>query len=428
MNERKTALAALNNIFSDGKYSNLELAEKLKNHEPREKALVTNIVYGVIQNRIRIDYIINAYSKTPVRKMDESIKNILRMGVYQILYTDKIPLYAVVNESVALVRAKFQKGFVNAVLRSIARMDKKVVYPENALEYLSVYYSCPLWICKMWEEQFGFETAEKLIKEQVKKPPFTVRINTLKINVEDFIRQTGAKQSGIYDLCAELQTGMDISEDAGYRNGFYYPQDIASMIAAASLNPQKGETVVDVCAAPGGKTTHIAQLMENSGHIDAFDIYEHKIKLIEITLRRIGAKIVNAQVWDAAEVKKELVGKADRVLVDAPCSGLGILRRKPEIKYERTQADIKELINLQKRILASSAHYVKPGGVLVYSTCTVNKDENENITKEFLDTHKNFIPQDFEKPEKFAKETSVQLMPHILGSDGFYIAKFIRAI
>lgn len=409
--ERYIALKILLGVFENGKYSNLEINKSLsdlKNEE--EKALITALVYGVIQNRIRIDHIIKTYAGR--KKLDTDILNILRIGVYQIVFTDKIPDYAIVNESLKLVqkcRKNSAKGFVNAVLRSIIREDKKVEYDKD--DFLSIYYSCPKELCRMLIHDFG-ESGENMIKHINDKPPFTARINTLKISETEFEKISGEHtENGV----VYFAKGRNVGKDELYLKGYYYPQDINSMLPPIWLNPKPGDTVIDMCAAPGGKTTHIAQLMRNSGTIYAFDIYEHKIKLIEKTSERLGVNIVKPIVADACEYNPEFAGKADKVLADVPCSGFGIMRRKPEIKYTHTVEDSKALSEIQYKILENSAKYLKHGGTLIYSTCTVSKAENEDNIKRFLNEHK-----------EFRLERQKQLFIGENGGDGFYIAEMTK--
>lgn len=409
--ERYIALRILLDVFENGKYSNLEINKSLsdlKNEE--EKALITTIVYGVIQNRIRIDHIIKTY--TGKKKIDSDILNILRIGVYQIVFTDKIPDYAIVNESLKLVqkcRKNSAKGFVNAVLRGIIRNDKKVEYGEE--DFLSIYYSCPKDICRMLIHDFGGD-GENMIKHINDKPPFTARINTLKISETEFEKISGEHTGNgvVY-----FNKGRNVSRDELYLKGYYYPQDVNSMLPPLWLNPRPGDTVFDMCAAPGGKATHMAQLMQNRGTIYAFDIYEHKIKLIEKTAERLGVKIIKPIMADACEYNEEFLKKADKILADVPCSGFGIMRRKPEIKYTHTLEDSLKLSKIQYKILENSAKYLKKGGTLVYSTCTVSKTENENNIKRFLKEHK-----------EFHLERQKQMFTSENGGDGFYIAEMTK--
>ena len=415
---RYTALKILEDVLTDGKYSNLELVSGLDKLEEKDRALATNIIYGVLQNKMRLDYIIAAYSKMPVKKISSDIMNILRMGIYQALFMDKIPPYAITNESIKLVkkcRKVSASGFVNAVLRGVLRNDKEIKYPEDRLEYLSIYYSCPLWIVKMWDKMYP-EKVEDLLKAMNSKPEFSVRVNTLKISVSEFIKLKGGRKSDVQKDVVVLPSGCDVKNDDLFKKGFYYPQDTASALVSEVLSPKKGQTVLDLCAAPGGKTTHIAQIMENEGEIFAFDIYEHKLEIIKNTADRLGVKIIHTELGDALKLNEKFILAADCVLVDAPCSGLGIMRRKPEIRYMKTREDLSELAEIQGKILNNAAKYVKKGGTLLYSTCTISDVENSAVTERFLNENEDYSLS--EKP--------LQLLPCDSGTDGFYIAKFIK--
>lgn len=415
---RYTALKILEDILEKGKYSNLAIANGLSGLENKDKALVTNIVYGVLQNKMRLDYIISNYSKIPLKKISPDVLNILRMGVYQVIFTDKIPDYAITNESIKLVkkcRKTSASGFVNALLRGVIRGDKEIVYPKDRLEYLSVYYSCPLWICKMWDKMYP-DRLEDILKSMNDTPKFSVRVNTLKMSVDEFIDLKGGERSELQKDVVILPSGTDVKNDKLFKDGCYYPQDEASALVAELLSPKKGQTVIDMCAAPGGKTTHIAQIMENEGEILAFDIHEHKLDIINDTAKRLGISIIHTKLGDASVYNENYCQKADCVLADVPCSGLGILRRKPEIKYTKNISDLAELADLQKKILDVSAKYVKKGGTLVYSTCTISDVENDAVTEDFLNKNKDF---ELERPP-------IRLLPCDDFSDGFYMAKFVK--
>ena len=415
---RYTALKILEDILEKGKYSNLAIANGLSGLENKDKALVTNIVYGVLQNKMRLDYIISNYSKIPLKKISPDVLNILRMGVYQVIFTDKIPDYAITNESIKLVkkcRKTSASGFVNALLRGVIRGDKEIVYPKDRLEYLSVYYSCPLWICKMWDKMYP-DRLEDILKSMNDTPKFSVRVNTLKMSVDEFIDLKGGERSELQKDVVILPSGTDVKNDKLFKDGCYYPQDEASAMVAELLSPKKGQTVIDMCAAPGGKTTHIAQIMENEGEILAFDIHKHKLDIINDTAKRLGISIIHTKLGDASVYNEKYCQKADCVLADVPCSGLGILRRKPEIKYTKNISDLAELADLQKKILDVSAKYVKKGGTLVYSTCTISDVENDAVTEEFLNKNKDF---ELERPP-------IRLLPCDDFSDGFYMARFVK--
>lgn len=415
MNAREAALKALYEIEYNGAYSNMAVKAALKNSgmSDNDKALFTALVYGTVDKKITLDYYICRFSKIKPKKISKYIMLILRMGIYQLIFTDKIPESAAVNESVKLAKRYghgASAGFVNGVLRSVAKSGE-IEYPKKKDEYLSVKYSYPLWLCRKWIDDFGFEFAENMMRIFGESKQITLRANTLKTNNEELKERLSA-----LGICAEIKDGavitdgFDIEGCILYRNGYFTPQDTAAMQTAKILEPKAGERIIDMCSAPGGKTTHLAELMENKGEILAFDIYAHKTELVKKNAERLGIGIIKTEVKNAAEFDSSLAGTADRVLCDVPCSGLGIIGRKPDIKQNGDRSA--ELCSIQKKILENAGEYVKCGGVIVYSTCTVEKSENEGITGDFLEKHDNF--------EKLYEKT---FYPHIDGTDGFYICK-----
>ncbi len=408
---RETALLILYKTEYEGAYPNLELKTAIPAEmQQRDRAFVTTLVYGVISKKLTLDYIIEQYSKIKIKKLSKYIHLILRMGLYQMFFMDKIPQSAAVNESVKLARRYghgASAGFVNGLLRSASKGE--IEYPEDRTKYLSVKYSFPMWICDKWIADFGYEFTEQLMAAFDKEPELNLRPNSLKTNADELIKllsEFNAEKSNNAVVCS----GLNIGSDELYKNGFYTVQDRAAMAAVEELNPQQGETVIDICAAPGGKTTYMAELMKNQGRILAFDIYEHKIKLIEENAKRLGISIIEAQIADALECNESLKESADKILCDVPCSGWGILRRKPDIKWNRTEND--DFSTVQLDILKNAVQYLKNEGQILYSTCTVNKAENEGVINSFLESNKNF--------EKLYEKT---FYPHIDGTDGFYICK-----
>lgn len=428
-NARETAVLILVEIHRSGAYSNLMLKKRLGPDMPGpEKRLATTLVYGVIQRQLTLDYIIGQYSKIKLKKISAYILEILRVGIYQLLYLDKIPDSAAVNESVKLARRYghgASAGYVNGILHSVLRGT--VRYPADPLERLSVEESFPLWLCRAWTEEFGPAFAKELMAAMNGQPPLCLRANTLKISPAALAQALpGGQVSELYPQAVTAQ-GFDIAGSAEYRAGLFTVQDISAMLAGAALGPKRGQQVIDLCAAPGGKTTHLAQLMENTGRIQAFDIHPHKIQLIRENAGRMGIDIIEAQPGDAARFDQRLSETADKVLADVPCSGLGIIRRKPEIKWK--QAADTDLPEIQYRILENGARYVKPGGELVYSTCTLRPQENQAVIQRFLAEHRGFSPVDFgdRLPAALRKDTLrdgyITFYPHTDGIDGFFIAK-----
>lgn len=415
MNVREVALKALYEIEYNGAYSNMAVKDALKKNDisDRDKALFTALVYGTVDKKITLDYYIKHFSTIKLKKISKYILLILRMGIYQLKFTDKIPVSAAVNESVKLAKRYghgASAGFVNGVLRNISKSGD-LDYPDDEAEYLAVKYSYPIWLCNRWIEELGYDFAENMMIAFGESKKIALRANTLKISVEELQKKLlqrgiGAEIKGE----AVVTDGFDIENSDLYREGYFTPQDAAAMQAAEILSPMPGERVIDMCSAPGGKTTHIAELMNNKGIISAFDIYVHKTELVRKNAERLGIDIIKTEVKDASEFDASLSETADRVLCDVPCSGLGIIGRKPDIKHNGDRTE--ELLPIQRKILENAAKYVKSGGVIVYSTCTVEKSENEGITGEFLKKHTDF--------EKIYDKT---FYPHIDGTDGFYICK-----
>lgn len=436
MNSREIAYRVLYKLDKDKAYVNNVLSDSLKSSEITEldKGFITEIVMGCIKNRTLIDFYIMQFSKIKIRKMSIQVRNILEMGVYQMMFMSKVPDSAICNESVKIARKYVSKssGFVNGILRNVARNKETIKNPEktgNIIEYLSVYYSYPEWITQELVNQYGYDECEEIFKCANKPHSPSIRANRLKvsslnnnsIDAKLFIETLNndgitVKQDDELEYCFNVSQKLDIKKSVTYKDGLFTIQNRSSQMTAVILGPKPDEFIIDVCAAPGGKTTGIAEIMGNKGRIVAFDIHEHKISLIENTAKRLGIDIIEAYQNDATIVNKEYINSADRVLVDAPCSGLGVIHTKPDIKWHREQNDVLELTKIQKSILESAAQYVKSGGYLVYSTCTILKQENENQIIDFLKTH-----QDFELI------LERKLLTHIDGGSGFYIAKLKRS-
>ncbi|MCX7748113.1 MAG: 16S rRNA (cytosine(967)-C(5))-methyltransferase RsmB [Clostridia bacterium] len=442
---REVALKILYEINEKDAYSNIAVNKHLESHSlnPLDKAFVTDMVYGTLKWRLSIDWVIGHFSSVKIKKISPWILNILRMGVYQLLYMEKVPESAAVNESVNLAKRyghTASSRFVNAVLRSIIKKKDEIHYPDSQKDleaYLSVKYSHPEWMVKNWVGRFGREFTEKLLQSNNEIPDFSVRVNRIKVTKEELVEKFKEKdiptENGKYlEEALVIKKPMAITKTDAFILGDFQIQDESSMLVARALDPQKDELVMDVCSAPGGKATHIAELMDNKGTVIARDIHPHKIELIKEAARRLGLQIIRAEVFDAQSVDPDYIKKADRVLVDAPCTGLGIIRRKPDIKWARDIEDKKEITKLQLKILSSASEYVKPGGVLVYSTCTIESEENEEIVEAFLKTKGEFELCDMEDvlPIPLKKNNQprgmVQLYPHIDGMDGFFIAKMKR--
>ncbi|TYP59996.1 16S rRNA (cytosine(967)-C(5))-methyltransferase RsmB [Thermosediminibacter litoriperuensis] len=442
VNPRELAVKILAEV-ERGSYSNLSLNRHLTTEISREdRALITELVYGVIKHRTRLDYVLSKFSRIGLNKINPIILNSLRVGLYQILFLDKIPDYAAVNESVNIAKLYNNKaaGFVNGVMRNAIRNKDSIDYPDvrDPVRYLTVYYSFPKWMIRRWLDLFGFNFTESLCRAMNEKPRMCVRVNTLKINITD-LKMLLDKEGVVYspglflEEALYIDDGPPITELDSFKNGYFQPQDESSMLAARALGAADGETVLDVAAAPGGKTTHLAQLMKNNGRIYAWDIHPHRVELLKETCHRLGVSIVYPEVRDARITDKKQFGKFDRVLVDAPCSGLGVIRRKPDIKWSKKPEDILVLKREQLQIMQVTSQYVKSGGILVYSTCSIEPEENYEVVKEFLKENRDFDLDDIRPylPEALSTEVEepygyIQIYPNVNGIDGFFIARLKR--
>ena len=426
-NIRKIALETLLKIDYDGAYSNLEIKRTLQCLviKDEDRRLYLNIVYGCLQNQIYLDYLIKQQSSRPVNKLHKEVSEILRIAIYQLYFLDKIPNYAIVNESVNLA-AELQpqaKGFINGVLRNIMRKiesDGKEFKFENwgnEKEALSIRYSVPLWIVHKYYEVFGVEKAEAIIPLLNEKPPFTVRCNTLKTSQDQLIKDF--QGAGVDVIPGTLSpnaihlTNLGIFESNIenfhlYRDGHFLIQDQAAMLTVERLNPKPGDRVLDMCAAPGGKTTYLSQMIKNQGQIIGRDVYASRLELIKQSMQRLGCTNISLEDQDGCDFSQADEASFDKILLDAPCTGLGVIRRKPEIKYHSTKEGRKALVKMQAILLENAVRYLKPGGELLYSTCTVNKDENENQIKKLL-----------------VKFSRLQIIPDNKGNDYTYTSPLI---
>lgn len=409
---REAALKALVSCEKDGAYLNIALRDILgaQSMDPRDNSLATAIAFGAMKNRLFIDNIIENLSDLKLKKLSVWIHNILRLGIFEIRFLDRIPVSATVNECVRLSRRyghRAAAGFVNAILRKAASAGDFL--PDGGTdEFLSIKYSMPLWLVRMWKSQ-GY--GEEFFAAMNQEPPVTVRLNTLK---ECSLPEEFKKIDNL-PFAYNYTGGGSIENMQLFKDGCIAVQDAASQIAVMALDVQKDMHVLDLCSAPGGKAAFIGQLLENSGKLAACDIHLHKLELIRNNLSRLG--ITNAEVCqnDAAVFREDFKERFDRVLADVPCSGLGVIRRKPDIKWTKSEADNNELVKIQQKILDNAACYVKKGGRLVYSTCTVNRSENENNVELFL-----------KKYPEFSLIESRQLLPHKDNTDGFFFAVLER--
>jgi len=434
---RAQAIETLKKIFKDKSYSNIVINNDMKNVDNRFLSLYRKSVLGVVENLIFIDWIINQVSKTKTKKMETDVLVVLRLAVYQIFFLDKSHENIVVNESVQYIKDNGNiraSKFVNAVLRNILRSKDNLIGKMNELprdDYLSVKYSYPKELIAKWEKQFGKDVDKVLIANNT-EAPLEIRVNTLKIQRDELIKLFEEKGIKSYkckyaDKGLIIENPFEIDNTDEYKNGLFSVQSESSMLAGQILNPKENSFIIDVCAAPGGKTLNAAEMMNNTGKILSRDIYPAKLRLIENEIKRLGIKNVKVEKYDARKLDESLVGKADYVIADVPCSGLGIIRRKPEIKYNET--DLNNITEIQYKILENASKYLKQSGELVYSTCTTNKEENIEIINRFL-KNKNFILADFSdiinEDFKTAKDGYIEIYPHLHGMDGFFIAKLKR--
>lgn len=384
------------------------------------------MVMGVLRNKIYLDFIIRSYSKIRLKKLSDYVLQILRCGVYQLVKMDKIPPSAACNEAVKLAKKYAHSaagGYVNGVMRTVSRNIDNLPKPKGtAAEVMSIKYSCPLWLVEKLINQSGEETTEDILSDSIKPHPTMLRVNRLKTTADELMEVLKAEGiNAVKDTetenCLRVSGAIDINKSNAYKNGLYTLQNINSIRAAALVNPRSGDTVMDLCAAPGGKTTYLAEMMENKGKIYAFDLHKHKIDLINNSAKRLGIDIIKAENKDTSKLMEEFSGIADCVLADVPCSGIGVIHKKPDIKYNRTESDIEELVKIQKNILNAAAVYVKGGGSIVYSTCTILEEENQNRIKEFLENHKDF-----------KKEYEETYYAHKTGGSGFYVCRLVKEV
>jgi 16S rRNA (cytosine967-C5)-methyltransferase len=428
---RQVVLELLIKMEQNGAYSNIVLdntfhAEKLSN---RDKAFAAMLFYGVIERRMTLDYIIRLYSSTEFDKIDTDVLQLLRMGLYQLLYT-AVPESAAVNECTELAKES-RKGFVNGILRNFIRDGKKIDYKDlEGAAKLSIEYSCPKWLVKKWTGMFGEEKTVELLKDSFGRPPLFVKVNTLKCTSDELIAEFAkekieAKKNPLLDDCLEVGRIHGVEATNAYRKGLFHVQDISSQLCCKVARPVFNETVIDVCAAPGGKTFTMGEMMSNRGKIYSFDLYDGKVSMINEGARRLGLSIVTAAVNDATSYN-ENIPMADKVLCDTVCSGLGVIRRKPEIKYKEMK-NLVDLPILQQHIMETASKYVKVGGTLIYSTCTLNTDENEKVVEGFLSRNPGFspvvVPINIAGVEDVCMRT---FLPTVTGGDGFFAATLRR--
>lgn len=441
-NARFVAVKTLCEIEENKAYSNIKLSQNFRKYDLNhiDRSFATEILYGTLRWKLKIDYILQKFSKMPLNKVSNWGLSTLRTAVYQIFYMDKVPDFAVVNQAVDIVKIKEKNAgaFVNAVLRNILRNKDEYenIDIKDKIKQMSIKYSHPEWYIRYFLKQFSEEFVMELMIKNNTPPEMIIRVNTLKCSQDeliDLLSEKGIKVTKGEVKDALIVSGLSMIEKSEeYLNGLFQIQDQSSMLSSIILNPAPLDTVFDMCSAPGGKATHIAQIMHNNGEIAAFDIHSHKLKLINENAKRLGINIISAKLKDSTIYDESLESSADKVLVDAPCSGLGLIRKKPEIKWNVKPDDLNNLSKIQTDILFNSSKYVKHGGSIVYSTCTITREENEDVVDCFIKENKNFELQNIcsDIPEKFVTDTCsdgyIKLFSNIHNTDGFFIAKFRR--
>lgn len=444
---RERAVRILGRVEEEQSYANLLLQRELQEVEDgRDRQLITLLVNGTLKNRLTLDYALRRHLRTPLSALPHEVRWILRISAFQLLFLAKIPAPAAVNEGVEMTKPRRGKytGLVNGVLHKVLQDGWNIRWPNSgkeAVRYLSVRYSHPEWMVKRWLKRYGFEETEALCQANNEPALLWIRTNTLKVTREELLNNL--QQEGVQARLGERVPESLILENSGaldrlkcFQEGLFTVQDESSQLVAHVLDPRPGDRVLDSCAAPGGKTTHLAQKMKNQGEILAFDIHPHKVDLIVQLAQRLGITIIRPQTGDARELPGIEKGSCQKVLVDAPCSGLGVIRRRADLRYQKTEAEIEKLPVLQLEILNRAAQCVAQGGELVYSTCTIEPNENFEVVKAFRKGHPEFQPVNLSDDLPFslseesdirqAKKGMLQILPHRHGMDGFFIAKFKR--
>ena len=436
---RGTAVKILNRVERTDSYLDkvLDAELRLPDLSDLDKGLLTEIVHGVLRWQGRLDWILNGFSHGNFAKSEINVKNTLRVALYQILFLDRIPHAAAVNEGVEFIkriRGDKPAGLVNAVLRNIIRNIEGIRYPdpgEDQTQYLAVYYSHPQWMVRRWVERFGPDEAAKLLAANNERPELSLRVNRLKTNRAQFLQtlehqQIKAAPSPYLEQFVKTKSLSKIGQMELFRGGFFTIQDESAALPCQLLSPGPGERILDLCAAPGGKTTNLAEIMLDQGEVIAIDKYEAKLKMIQASYERLGLHNVTLLAADASTME---IPQADRILLDAPCSGLGVLTKKPDIKWKRDVSDVHKLAKVQSAMLENAARLLKPGGAIVYCTCTIEPEENEGVVMGFLQRHpefeledaRRFVPVALVSPDGF-----VRTLPHIHGMDGSFAARLVK--
>lgn len=438
---RKLALEALYKIDKEEAYSNIVLDELLnKNRNAlsnKDINFISELVYGVTTWKLTLDTVIQKYSKIKIKKISPWVINILRMGTYQIVFLDKVPKSAAVNESVNLCKKYNNKsiGFVNAILRKTEKKDYLELFEiKNDVERISKTNSMPEWIVKELNKEFNAEKVNEICKNSNLKPKITIRVNNLKTTRNELKKSIQSKEieveEGILEDFLYLKNVKNITNLDEYKKGLFTMQDESAGLTALVLNPKEGEYILDCCSAPGGKTTYIAELMNNKGNIVAWDLYKYRLDKVQENSKRLGINIIKTEENDATVLKEEYIEKFDKILIDAPCLGLGVIKRKPDIKWQRKFEDIEEISKIQEKILNTCSKYLKKGGTLVYSTCSIIQSENNNIIQKFIKNNNLKLEEisnlNVEKIQNLITQKGILKIYPSKNMDGFYIAKLTK--
>lgn len=443
-NPRLSAFNILIRIDKERSYADILLDRELSHGSiaGQDRGLLTELVYGVLRRQGSLDHIIRQFSSVRIDRMERAVLILLRVGLYQLFYLDRVPPSAAVNETVKLAKIHAPKasGFINAVLRESDRKRNGIIWPDKSVDlagWIAAKHSTPEWIARIWLNQLGAEQAELLAKAMSEAPPVTVRVNTLKSSREELLEKLAAEQVSaepciFSPLGIQILTHSPLASLESFRQGLFTIQDESSQIAAMILHPLPGERIMDICAAPGGKTTCLAEIMGNSGEISACDINPRRVAQIDLLARRLGINIIKTSLMDAQKTASmPNAPRFARVLVDAPCSGLGVLRRNPEGKWWKSEKDVDQLVDRQKSILANAATFVSCDGVMVYSTCSTNVQENESVLDDFLTKHTDFVIEKIQDTYPAIAPLCTdsgyfRSWPHLHKMDGFFAARLRR--
>jgi len=447
LSARRIALEVLYKIQVHNAYSRIALDSALSSHElsKEDRALVTELVYGVLRRLNTLDWVVGTYSfKRKIEEFSPYVRNILRMGAYQLMYLDRIPAYAAINECVEMSKEFEHSGVVsvvNGILRAVSENVKEIVYPEpqkNLSYYLSIKYSHPQWLITRWLSRFGEKETIQICETNNQAPPLSIRTNTLKITREELIRLLGQEElkveaSSVAPQGLKIRDFVSLTRLESFNNGLFTVQGESSQLISHILAPNPGETVLDTCAAPGGKTTHLAELMGNTGSVIALDIHKSRLEMIKENCLRLGVTNVKVELTDATKISSIYPQKADRCLVDAPCSSLGIIQSQPEVRWNRDYREtLVKMPQLQSAILNEVSLCLKPKGVLVYSVCSLEPEEGEKVIERFLkerplfrlESVKPYLPES--KEELVDENGFLKIYPHIHHMDGMFACRMVR--